>query len=68
MNKVLNGIVWYGLPTLFLWLFASVIGSMEKVVHRDYVGGKEVITNNCGKTFPIDYIVWTSMFCEMEND
>ena len=41
----------------FVWLIASMMASGLKTEH-----------NNCGKNYPIDYLLATNLFCEMNED
>ena len=51
---------------LAIWVIASFTGSFIKQLDkRDYLG--QAKGNNCGKTYPIDYILYTNLFCEAGN-
>lgn len=46
------------LPILIIgWISFSIIGSAFKI-------GK----NNCGKSYPIDYVIYTNAFCEIKGE
>lgn len=44
-----------------IWTCLSLMGSFQKsfpdITDR---------TNNCGKTYPIDYVIYTNLFCEVK--
>ena len=42
---------------LSLWALFSIAASIIKVGER---------TNTCGKTYPIDYVLYTNLFCEIK--
>lgn len=46
----------------FIWLMVSVMASEQKA--RPSFSDKEA--TNCGKTYPIDYIIATNLFCEIK--
>ena len=49
-----------------LWLMGSLIGSyIKQTTTHDYITHKEV--SGCNKTYPIDYIFYNNLFCEVEN-
>ena len=58
MNKLKKIIKECSVPFVF-WCAASVACSAIK----SYEPYSE--TSNCGKTYPIDYIVYTNLFCEI---
>jgi len=41
----------------YAWAFCSLIGSMIKASPS---------ADGCGKNFPIDYVIATNLFCEIE--
>ena len=46
----------------FVWVFVCVLGSWVKQMddaHNE---------DNCGKSYPIGYIIYTDLFCEVDND
>ncbi|MCF5862669.1 hypothetical protein K3H50_04745 [Aeromonas veronii] len=45
---------------LLVWVLASLLGSVFKSSSgiRGY--------DNCGKTYPIDYVIATNLFCEIK--
>lgn len=56
-----------------VWALLSFIGSFIKQLDGDKYsdiygakyGGLRVVTNNCGRTYPIDYILYNNLFCEI---
>lgn len=50
-----------------LWLFLSFVGSFIKPLERLDKGTREY-SGNCGKTYPIDYIIYTNLFCEIKTN
>ena len=59
MNKLKKIINEYSVPFAF-WCTASVACYAMK----SYEPCNE--TSNCGKTYPIDYIIYTNLFCEIK--
>ena len=41
-----------------LWALASLMGSLVKT---------GPMSNSCGKSYPIDYVIYTNLFCEIEK-
>lgn len=45
---------------IIFWFGFCILGSFFKVLPTD---GE----NSCGKTYPIDYIIYTNLFCEVKD-
>ena len=58
--KKIDKIKQNALPLLMLWVTASFACSIMK----SYTPYNDV--SNCGKTYPIDYIFYTNLFCEIK--
>lgn len=43
---------------VFFWACASLLTSIIKIA-PDF--------DNCGKTYPIDYVLYTNLFCEIKE-
>jgi hypothetical protein len=50
---------------IFVWAILSVLGS---VIKSDVGGANSGANTNCGKNYPIDYVIATNLFCEIGND
>lgn len=52
-----------------LWALLSFTGSFIKNLDRDMYSDRystaHVSASNCGKTYPIDFILYTNLFCEI---
>ena len=43
---------------VLIWGAASFLGSMTK---------SSSLMNSCGRNFPVDYIIYTNLFCEIKD-
>jgi hypothetical protein len=55
--KLLKKIWEWALYLLAIWAVMSFLGSMVKASN---------LIDGCGKTYPVDYVIFTNLFCEIE--
>ncbi len=52
------------IAAIAVWAALSFTGSFIKQIDKeDFL--REPKGNNCGQTYPIDYILYTNLFCEI---
>ncbi len=49
------------------WVALSIVSSTFKTM-TTYRPSDKTFFNNCGKTYPIDYVLFTNLFCEINKD
>jgi hypothetical protein len=55
MQKFIEEYLWPIIQVLAIWGILSATSSMFKAEF-----------DNCGKTYPIDYVLYTNLFCEIK--
>lgn len=61
MRNMIDGLMFFisafAPMAITIWLVLSLFGSFVKTGN-----------NNCGKSYYVDYIIYTKLFCEVRND